>query len=310
MFSFIIGLAAGVAMPVQTSINAKLRESLQSQYLATAICFAGGTICSAIALLLMTGSLYIPLSKIALEPLWVWSGGLCGSTLVVLSMISLPKLGSVETMVMLVLGQIGIGLAIDNFGWFGVDIIKLSLVRLLGAALVLGGTVMVSMANSGDGEAKDVHASIWLYRAAALIAGVLAGVQVAVNGRLGVVAGQSFRATLISMLTGFLSAMVFALVIYFLNGRKFATSDEPKIEGKWWMWSGGCFGIVIVGSNVIIARTLGTGLSVILNVVGQTFGGIWVDAVGFLGIEKKPVNMVKIIGSIIMIAGIVIVTLF
>lgn len=312
MISFILGLLAGVAMPVQTSVNGKLRDSLRSPYFSSIISFSGGFICAVIVLLCVAGSLYVPFGKVAMEPLWIWTGGFCGSILVVISIFCIPKLGSVETMVMLVLGQIGIGLVIDNFGLFESDVIALTPAKLIGAVLVLGGTVMVSMSNSSSESVKSNKGnSIWIYRIGEIIAGILAGLQVAINGRLGQITGSAFSATMISMATGTLGVIIIAIIVYLIGGKKLLIPDKDNgVKTKWWMWTGGAFGMVIVGGNALIAKPLGTGLSVILNVVGQTFGGIVLDAIGFLGIDKKPVTLVKVAGVLIMNVGIVLVSLF
>ncbi len=315
MISFILGLAAGVAMPIQTSINSKLRDSLRSPYFSSIISFFGGFVCAVAVLLCVAGTLFVPFDKITLEPWWIWSGGVCGSILVVISIFCLPKLGSVETMVMLVLGQIGIGLIIDNFGLFESERISLTPLKLAGAAMVLAGTVIVSASNThsdaSDTTGKAKSNSIWIYRFGELIAGILAGLQVAINGRLGEITGSAFSATMISMATGTIGVIVIAIIAYASGGDKRLRPDMDKgVRTKWWMCTGGAFGMIIVGGNAIIAKPLGTGLSVILNVAGQTFGGIILDAIGFLGIEKKPVTLIKIAGVVLMNAGIVLVSLF
>lgn len=311
MFAFILGLVCGVGMPMQTSINTKLGQKLKSTYLSSATTFLVASVGATIIMLLTTGGIDIPFARLAGEPLWIWTGGICGTFIVILSITSLPKLGSIETMVMLVLGQIAIGLAVDNFGWFHQEVINLTVWRFLGSALVLAGTIIVSVSNKGEAEEHhEKRQGIWFYRCTALAAGVFCGLQIAINGALGNAIGDSMPATLISMVFGFLGVVVvIAILCIFKGGRSAIINDEmPTLKGKWWMFTGGVFSLIIVGGNVVIARVLGTGLSVILNVVGQTFGGIVIDAVGFLGIDKKPVTVPKVAGVLIMIVGIVLVT--
>lgn len=324
IYAIAIGLTAGLAMPMQTSVNAKLSQGLRSPYLSSICSFLGAWILVA-AILLCSGSGFgIPFAEIAKEPLWIWSGGFCGGVLVFICMVCLPKLGSIETMVMLVLGQIGAGLVIDGLGLFGMSRIPISVARVVGALLVLSGTVAVSIGNEqrkheqkelqqcSQNEPQSGALKKLFYRLATILAGILAGIQVAVNSSLGVIIGNSFKATLVSMSVGIVTCVVVTLAIFCIKGGKKAIIDY-SLEGfklKWWMFTGGLFAVIIVGSNVIIGQLIGTGFSVILNVVGQTVGGIAIDAFGFLGIEKKPMNAAKFIGSIVMIAGIAIVSLF
>ena len=41
----------------------------------------------------------------------------------------------------------------------------------------------------------------------------------------------------------------------------------------------------------------------VMNLIGQMSMGLVIDAIGFLGIEKKPVTLVKLLGVISMIGG-------
>lgn len=321
IYAIAIGLTAGLAMPMQTSVNAKLGQGLRSPYLASICSFLGAWVLVAAILLLSGNFTSIPFAVVTKEPLWIWSGGFCGGVLVFICMVCLPKLGSIETMVMLVLGQIGAGMLIDGLGLFGMFRIPITISRVIGGLLVLAGTVAVAIGNEqktskkfvGKNDiAKDGELKKLLTRLAVILAGILAGIQIAVNSRLGAVIGDSFKATLVSMSVGVITCVAITLAIFCIKGGKKAIIDY-SLEGfklKWWMFTGGLFAVIIVGSNVIIGQMIGTGFSVILNVVGQTVGGMAIDAFGFLGIEKKPMNAAKFIGSIVMIAGIAIVSLF
>ena len=317
MLGVLIGLAAGVAMPLQTSVNGKLGDNLKSPYISTMVSFTGGIILALCIVFATSGSIAIPFSTIAKEPLWIWMGGFCGTVLVLISIICLPVLGSTETMVIYVLGQIFTGLVIDTFGLFKTDAIPLTAFRIAGIALVFAGSIIVAVANaapkaSAEKEEKPDKPNVMIYRIGIFISGVLAAIQIAVNGRLGQVTGHPFKATAVSMLVGFISiAIIIAALCIFKGGTKGIIDDKlPGGKVKWWMCTGGVFAMIIVGGNVVIAQTLGAGLSLILNVTGQTLGGIVVDATGFLGIEKKPVTVKKIAAVLLMIAGIALVKLF
>jgi transporter family-2 protein len=69
------------------------------------------------------------------------------------------------------------------------------------------------------------------------------------------------------------------------------------------MTAGALLAITVVGGNAIIAPVLGTGIATIMNLIGMMGGGLVIDATGFLGIEKQPATMAKIIGMFLMIAG-------
>ena len=69
------------------------------------------------------------------------------------------------------------------------------------------------------------------------------------------------------------------------------------------MVTGGLFALTVVSGNAAVAPILGTGLSTITNLIGMMASGLVIAAVGFLGIEKKPVTFLKIAGMLLMLAG-------
>lgn len=310
MFGFVLGMIVGCAQPMLTSINSELRRRLRSPFLSSMGCFAVALTLSLITLLVLQHSLYIPIGKALAEPLWIWLGGVCGFTIVIFSILCLPHLGSVETIVFLVLGQILAGLVIDHFGLFGSAVIPVTLQKAFGALLVFAGVLGTVWTGSTDESAdakvpeKSGRGGKSFYRMLDLIAGVACSVQIAVNGRLGTVLGNTFRATVISMLVAFTGISLITLVLYVLRGRAGVIDDSlPKVRGKWWMWTGGFCSMTIVGGNVILQSMMGTGLAAILNILGQTAGGVVIDATGFLGIPVRKLTIRKFLGLVVMVIG-------
>lgn len=303
-------MIVGCAQPMLTSINGSLRQRLRSPFLSSMGCFAVALSLSLITLLVMQHSLYIPIGNALQEPLWIWLGGVCGFTIVIFSILCLPHLGSVETIVFLVLGQILAGLVIDHFGLFGSTMIPVTLQKAVGAVLVFAG-VLGTVWTGRRGESasaavpdKSGRGGKSFYRMLDLIAGIACSVQIAVNGRLGTVLGNTFRATVISMLVAFTGISLITLILYIACGRSAVIDDSlPKIRGKWWMWTGGFCSMTIVGGNVILQSMMGTGLAAILNILGQTAGGVVIDATGFLGIPVRKLTIRKFLGLLVMVLG-------
>ena len=154
MIGFILGLVVGCAQPIMTSLNTKLSQRLRSPLLPSCTTFILAMILTGCVLLVLQGNLYIPLGTIAKEPWWIWTGGICGDIIVIFSILCLPKLGSVETVVFLVLGQIVSGLYIDHFGVFESAVIPMTLLRAVGAVLVFASVVAVSGNIKSDAPEK------------------------------------------------------------------------------------------------------------------------------------------------------------
>ena len=73
-------------------------------------------------------------STISRVPLWAWSGGIFGAIFIGLSIITVPKLGGAAYIALLVTGQTIAALAVDHFGWLGIQERPIDLPRVLGVA--------------------------------------------------------------------------------------------------------------------------------------------------------------------------------
>ena len=73
-------------------------------------------------------------------------GGALGAMFVFGSTLLVPKLGLALMISLVVLGQIIMSLIMDHHGWLGVPVQEISVMRLLGAGLVLAGVLCVSFA--------------------------------------------------------------------------------------------------------------------------------------------------------------------
>lgn len=299
MFSYLLGLIAGISTPTQTSVNTRLAEKLKSTYLASIVSFSTATIYLAIILTVIDHGIHLQLAEIMKEPVWIWFGGLYGVGIVVLNILCLPKLGSALTVMLLSFGQIMTGVIIDSFGLFGSKQIDLTLSRGIGSLLVVLGVVLVSRNREKQESRKP-----FFYLILAIVCGMFCALQVATNGRLTVVAGLSWRSSFISMTIGTLGCIVLTGCLYLSKGRKGIIDDSVQdIKFEWQQLMGGVLAVVIVGGNAITAPIIGTGMVTILNLIGQMSAGLIIDTIGFLGIEKKSITVNKLAGIAVMIVG-------
>lgn len=304
MLSYLIVLISGFAQPTQTSLNSKLSERTRSPLITTIISFALA-FCGLGLVLLLFSDINIPVGAISNEPAWILMGGPCGTAIVMLSVICLPQIGSAMTVVLTSFGQMATSLIIDQFGIFNAPQISMSMSRIIGSLLLIGGVVVVSR---GDNEKRYTYPV--KYMGLAFLCGVFCGSQVAINGSLGTVVGSGMNATLISMFVGLIATCLLTLLVFLVKGRSGVFIGEKTAKPfKWYMALGGLLGVVVVGGNAIVAPIVGTGMVTVMNLVGFTLGGLLYDAIGFLGFEKKPVTVKKIIGVVVMIIGTAIITL-
>lgn len=309
MMYYLLALIAGASNTTQTSINTKVSQKFGSPLLGSIFSFGTAWILSGILLLIFDRGMHIPFNSIAEEPFWIWFGGPCGTGIVALSILCLPKLGSALNVMLIAFGQIMTGLLVDSFGLFASPVIPLSIFRIIGAVLVIIGVVLVSGKISKDNNSSTNG----IYYLLAFLAGVCCALQVAINGRLTVVTNSSWRSTFVSMTFGTLGVLLVILIAFIKGGKKgimsadYRSNDEKE---KWYTYTGGVLAVIIVGLNALTAPIIGAGIVAILNQVAQIAAGIIIDITGFLGIDKKPITSKKVFGIISLIIGTVLIALF
>ena len=149
--SIIFGILAGIGVPIQTSINARLRKKVGSPYRASLVSFAVSLIFLVLLLLILGQGVHIPFDKMLHEPVWIWFGGICSFIYVTGNILLFAKLGGTLAVILPVLGQILVGLVIDHFGFFYSLKTPISVFRIFGAVLVVAGVVIVSLAKREAG---------------------------------------------------------------------------------------------------------------------------------------------------------------
>lgn len=325
--ALIFGVVAGAVIPLQTAVNSRLAGRLGAILLASLVSFAVGT--AALALALVAVGAPLPLAETAAaQPWWIWIGGVCGLVFLTMNIVLLPRIGASATVILPLVGQVFGGLLIDAVGGFGAPFHPLTLVRGLGAALVVGGAVLVNRVQPGPdlpqkpgnpGPVRAMrtqrppiarfvrgsrpasgggHPLLW---AAAVGIGGLGAVQTAVNGRLGQVMGSGLAAALVSFAVGLAGLAVICL----------ATRQRLRRSGalRPWHFAGGLLGAAFVLVNAINAPILGTSLAVSVTLLGQVAIGLFFDHNGWMGVPRRPATWVRVLGAVVVLAGVALVRL-
>jgi len=134
-------LFAGGMIALQAPTNAMLAKAGGSPVIAALISFAVGT---AVLLLVALGSGQRPRgAAFAGLPAYAWFGGAYGAAYVAVAAYAAPRIGLASLITLGIAGQIAMALWLDHFGALGLPREPVNLGRLLGAALVVGGVVLV-----------------------------------------------------------------------------------------------------------------------------------------------------------------------
>ncbi|WP_342743845.1 DMT family transporter [Lactobacillus terrae] len=187
MLLILLGVIVGIILPVQTSINARLQKTVGPPFVVSLITFTVGTIFLAIVTLIQIKTLLVPLTLIENQPFWIWIGGLLGVFYLTTNILLFPKMGSIQTVIMPILGQILMGLVIDQFGLFYSMESKMTVVKFLGAMFVVAGVlVAIGLKSMLEHQVSYTQKSkgLNLWRLIGLIAGMLSATESAINGHL------------------------------------------------------------------------------------------------------------------------------
>jgi transporter family-2 protein len=139
---YLLVVLAGMSVAFQQVLNADLRTALSSPWWAGLISYLGGTLVF-LAILVGSGGPWPTSSRIARTSWLSWTGGLFGATFIGISAVMVPRLGAATTLTLIVAGQMLGSLIFDQVGLMSVPEHPLTALRLVGAACVVAGVVLV-----------------------------------------------------------------------------------------------------------------------------------------------------------------------
>lgn len=314
MFTALLGAAIGTGMSMQSAINSGLRNYVLSPFIASMISFIIGTIFLSIIVLWNGLPLAPPLNTFSEQPAWIWLGGVCGVIALTTNIFIFPKIGSVETAIMPIIGMIVTGMIIDNFGLFNSIVQTFSMNRLFGVILILAGVFLavviqdlMKQKHYKNHNTNGGNVNKWPWRVAGFIGGALLAVQAAINGELGTAVNSPFTAAFISFFVG-AAALV---IIVIIRDKSFTAVKNPIVQkAPLWVWLGGIFGGFYILINIFLVGEIGTGPTVVLVLFGQITGSLLVQQFGLFKSPKNTIVPIQFIGLIIMLAGVVLINLF
>ena len=137
----ILTVLAGVVLPMQALINARLGLQIGGPVWAAAFSFLIGTV-ALFAYQLVLRAPFPPAAQAFSGPAWLWIGGVMGAFYVATVTLTVPRLGTAALIALIVLGQMVASLLLDHFGVLH-DVHPLNPSRLLGAGLLIAGVWLI-----------------------------------------------------------------------------------------------------------------------------------------------------------------------
>ena len=140
---FVLTLFLGVVLVVHLAMNGKVGAVMDNPRVGNAVFWCIGAV---MALIIgftgwKAGALE-PLKEI--HPLLLTAGAL-GACLVFAIAWLIPQVGAGSVMILLLAGQVIGGLVLSHFGWLGSPVEPVTMIKILGAIIMMGGAAMATL---------------------------------------------------------------------------------------------------------------------------------------------------------------------
>jgi transporter family-2 protein len=240
--------------------------------------------------------------------MWIWLGGVLGVIYLTSNILLFPKIGAIQTTILPILGQIVMGSIIDWLGWFGTAKVAMTPWRLTGImVLVVGVLVAVVLPSIRNRDIRQFDSAVTHNQRTAVagwqiwgvIVGVFAAMQQAINGHLGALLNSTSQAAFISFLIGTILIIIVALLI----DRRLPTIRELKTTRPW-NWLGGLLGSSFLFVTVVAVPQIGTGLTIMMGLIGQIIGSILIQQFGWWRSIKQQMVPAQVLGIVLMLVGV------
>jgi len=135
----LVGVLGGVAVGLQNPFAGAISQRVGGAA-SSLIIHVGGAVISLFVLFARGGE---QLSQWRSVPWYMWLAGGLGVILVLTLSATFPRLGATAAIVLVILGQLLVGIVIDHYGFLGVNVRAIDGGRVLGAAALLVGAFLI-----------------------------------------------------------------------------------------------------------------------------------------------------------------------
>ncbi len=140
ILTILIGLLGGVAVGIQSPLAGAISQRVGGAA-GSLIIHVSGAVASALLLVARGGE---NIREIGRLPWYLFGAGAFGLLLYLTLSHTLPRLGAGAALTLIILGQLLMGLLIDQFGWFGAVVRPIDLSRVAAVGLlIVGGYLLV-----------------------------------------------------------------------------------------------------------------------------------------------------------------------
>jgi bacterial/archaeal transporter family-2 protein len=140
---FVFAVLAGAALTVQIGVNNQLRAGLGHPVLATIFSFLIGFTAMVGVMIAARPDYRATWGMLGNITWWKWLGGLLGAGYVLSTIVLVPRIGAGNLTGLAIAGQLVLAIVADHYGWLGFPQHPATLLRIVGALLLLLGVYLI-----------------------------------------------------------------------------------------------------------------------------------------------------------------------
>jgi transporter family-2 protein len=296
-FAFAVAgvFVAGMLVAVQSRVNAQLAHETGDGFVTAVISFGSGLVILAVGLLFTRVGRHgiVEVARAVRErrmPWWYLAGGAAGAFFVLAQSLVVGLIGVALFTVGIVAGQLTSSVVVDRRGIGTMAPKPFTVPRVVAAGIALAGVVV-----SVSGELRgDVPFGLLVLP---LLAGGLVGMQAALNGQVRGIASSAYTATFANFAVG-TTLLVLALLVHLV-----VQPWTPVFPANPLVYIGGAVGVIFIGAQAILVRTVGVlvlGLSLLS---GQLVMAVVFDLV--LPLPGNVLTLVGVLGAVLTLLAVV-----
>ena len=137
------------------------------------------------------------------------------------------------------------------------------------------------------------------YLAMALITGALIPVQASTNAAFSKSVGNPFLTGLMVFIVGLIGMVAFIII----SGTAMPTTQQV-INAPLYSYLGGVIVVIYVIMISVLVPRIGVGTSIAFILTGQVIFAVIIDHFGLFNVTPKPIDSIRIIGLVLLIAGV------
>jgi bacterial/archaeal transporter family-2 protein len=147
---------------------------------------------------------------------------------------------------------------------------------------------------------------MWYLYGFALVAGIANAIQPGPNATLAKSSQQPFFAGLVVVVVSGIALLAAGLV----SGRMSLPDHEQIAQVPWWAWLGGVLGTVLTLAQLFVAPKVGAAPFLGTLVTAGVLASLVLDNFGWVGFDVHPAGLWRILGGLLMVAGVILVAMF